>query len=285
MVLLCFEYKFNGAITNFVRSIIQPKSTNVFLLSNLDRGCALLSVISWAVLTIFLQSRKYLLATAYYFLVLYLLNISDSLASFLAFMIGGFVFLISRLSMANALCRTLFFRLFVISIICGSILMPIISYKMQPLDIIKTAQSYLPDSAKHRLFIWHFVAEKIVDKPILGYGFGSSRNFPVEENEMIQYEGMIWPPFPLHPHNNIIQIIFETGLIGLFLFLLLIYKNLLLVDTKKNDTIGVMGKSIYYACFTNYYIIGMISYSIWQAWWVSTAVLAACLIKLFTRQT
>jgi O-antigen ligase len=281
ILLLCFEYLFNGIIANLIRPITQAKSTRTFILSDLDRGCALLSVISWAMLAIFLQSRKYLLAITYYFLVLYLLHISDSLASFLAFMIGGLVFLISRLSMTSSLLRMVFLRFFIISIVCGSILMPIISYKMQPLDIIKIAKSYLPDSAKHRLFIWHFVAQKIVDKPILGYGFGSSRNFPVKENEMIQYKGWVWSPFPAHPHNNIIQIVFETGLIGLLLFLLLVYKNLLLVDMKKNDTIRENCKPIYYACFTNYYIIGMISYSIWQTWWISTAVLAACLMKLF----
>lgn len=286
IILLCLEYLSGGMITITVRSIIQPTLTNIFAWTNLDRGCALLSVISWVILAILIQYRKYVLAIGYYFVILYLLYLSDSLASFVAFIGGGFVFSISRLSMTSTMLKTAFFRLFIIGIFSGSILMPIISYKMQPLNIIEASHSYLPDSAKHRLFIWHFVAEKIVEKPVFGYGWGASKNFPVEENEMIRYRGEeIWSPLPLHPHNNVIQVIFETGIIGFCLFILLIYKNLLLVYMAKNDTIGADCKSIYYACFTNYYIIGMISFSIWQAWWVSVAILAACLMRLFVRQT
>lgn len=340
IALFFIEYASHGIITRTFRTIFQPKSSSQFFLFILDRGCSLLSVLSWVAIAIIISYHRYLLALIYYLIIFYLLYISDSLASFLAFTIAGLVFLTNRLLVTKSL-QSVFLKLFTLAMISGSILMPIIAYKIQPHYASDHYAKFLPDSAKHRVFIWHFVAEQIIKKAILGHGFASSRNFKIDEKQMISYNQWTWSPLPLHPHNNIMQILLETGLIGLILFLSLIYKyiqkisNISLVQSSKsgkinrttenNKKIGVYSndlenwnvrqelsersvhevreyantpqfcetnsskqksidvlnyKSVAYACFINYYIIGMISFNIWQIWWVCSSFGAMILFKL-----
>ncbi|MDR0329386.1 MAG: O-antigen ligase family protein [Rickettsia sp.] len=296
IALFFIEYASHGIITRAFRTVFQPKSSSQFFLFILDRGCSLLSVLSWVAIAIIISYHRYLLALIYYLIIFYLLYISDSLASFLAFTVAGLVFLTNRLLVTKSL-QPVFLKLFTLAMISGSILMPIIAYKIQPHYASDHYAKFLPDSAKHRVFIWHFVAEQIIKKPILGHGFASSRNFKINEKQMISYNQWTWSPLPLHPHNNIMQILLETGLIGLILFLSLIYKyiqkisNISLVQSSKsgkinqtkenNKKIGVLNyKSVAYACFINYYIIGMISFNIWQIWWVCSSFGAMILFKL-----
>ncbi|WP_341749079.1 O-antigen ligase family protein [Candidatus Tisiphia endosymbiont of Sialis lutaria] len=300
IALFFIEYLSHGIITKTFRTIFQPNSSGQFFLFLLDRGCSLLSVLSWLLIAILILYHKYLLALIYYLLIFYLLFISDSLASFLAFTVGGLVFLTNRLLATKAL-QSIFLKLFTLAMLTGSIMMPIISYKIQPYYALENYAKFLPDTAKHRVFIWHFVAKQIIKKPILGYGFASSRNFKVDKEQMVSYHQWTWSPLPLHPHNNIMQILFETGLIGLILFLSLIYKyiqkisNISLVQSSKYDKMNLASKeididtlnykSVAYACFINYYIIGMISFNIWQVWWVCSAFGAIILLKLLLRRS
>lgn len=298
--LFFIEYFSYGIITRGFRTIFQPKTSEHFFLFTLDRGCSLLTVFSWIVIAILMQYHKYLLALIYYLLIIYLLFISDSLASFLAFIVGGLVFLISRLSITRSL-QSIFLKLFIIAILTGSILMPIISYKIDPYEASNHYANFLPNSAKHRLFIWHFIAKKIVEKPIFGHGFSASRYYSqyyqVNNEKIITYNQWPLSLFPLHPHNNIMQILFETGLIGFLLFLSLVLKyikqiaNLALLESPANNIYSKISAKILnhtaisYAAFISYYIISMISWNIWQTWWVCTAFGTMILFQLLVRNT
>ncbi|XVN43221.1 MAG: O-antigen ligase family protein [Candidatus Rickettsia vulgarisii] len=285
--IFVIEYLSHGATSRSFREIFQPESKQFFL-HTLDRGCGILSILSWIVIAILTQYHKYLLALIYSLLIFYLLFISDSLASFLAFFIGILVFLTCRLLMTKYL-QSLFLKLFTIAILAGSILMPIISYKINPYEASDHYAKSIPLSAKHRLFIWHSIAKQITEKPILGRGFSSSRQFSIERNKdtttSIHYNNDLWSTFPLHPHNNIMQILFETGIIGFILFQSLVCKYL-----KQISNLGAANSSLSssilncrsaaYAAFINYYIISMISWNIWQTWWFYTIFGVIILFKL-----
>ncbi|BBJ31673.1 putative polysaccharide polymerase [Rickettsia asiatica] len=264
ILLFFIEYSSHGFLTRIFKAS--------FGLYMLDRGCALLSITVWVVVIILLSNGKKRHALMLYILVLYLLSISDSLASFLGFGIGGIIFILTRFM------KPIFFKLIAISLITSSLLFPVIAKQIEPRDL---SERYLTTqaSAAHRLFIWHFVANKIIEKPILGYGFASSKYIKVNDSEMIDYNGEKWHPLPLHPHNNILQITLELGIIGLILFLSLIYKYLKQIDNIKNNNF----RSASYACFINYYIIGMISYNIWQIWWISSGIWVLVLMKLLVK--
>ncbi|MCC8417631.1 MAG: O-antigen ligase family protein [Rickettsia endosymbiont of Bryobia graminum] len=281
------EYWSHGIISRTFRNIFQPNSTQ-FALYTIDRGCALISIFSWIVIAILLQQRKYLLTIIYLILITYLLFISDSLASFLAFILGGLVFLTSRLFMTKTL-QSLFLKLFTIAILSSSILTPIILYQIDPHEASYHYAKSIPPSAKHRLYIWHSIAKQITEKPIFGRGFYSSKAFSIEWNKdpstAVSYNNVSWSTFPLHPHNNIMQILFETGVIGFILFLSLVYKylkqigNIGLADASISSSI-LNYRSVGYACFINYYIIAMISWNIWQTWWFCTIFGVIALFKL-----
>lgn len=96
---------------------------------------------------------------------------------------------------------------------------------------------------------------------------------------MINYNGEKWHPLPLHPHNNILQITLELGIIGLILFLCLVYKYLKQINNIKSSNF----RAASYSCFINYYIIGMISYNIWQIWWISSGIWVLVLMKLLVK--
>ena len=264
-ILLFFtEYSSNGFLTRTFKAS--------FSLYMLDQGCALLSITVWVVVIILLSSGKKRHALMLYILVLYLLSISDSLASFLGFGIGGIAFILTKFM------KPIFCKLITISLITSSLLFPVVAKQIEPRDL---SERYLTTqaSAAHRLFIWHFVTNKIIEKPILGYGFASSKYIKINDSEMIDYNGEKWHPLPLHPHNNILQITLELGIIGLILFLCLVYEYLKQISNLKNKNF----KAISYACFINYYIIGMISYNIWQIWWISSGIWVLVLMKLLVK--
>ncbi|WP_341786835.1 O-antigen ligase [Rickettsia endosymbiont of Cantharis rufa] len=264
ILLFFIEYSSHGFLTKIFKAS--------FGLYMLDRGCALLSITAWVAITILINDKKYRYALMLYILVLYLLSISDSLASFLGFGIGGVIFILARF------IKSIFFKLVTISLITGSLLFPVIAKQIEPQDLSEKYLATQP-SAAHRLFIWHFVANKITLKPILGYGFASSKYIEAGDSEMINYKGEKWHPLPLHPHNNILQITLELGVIGLILFLCLVYKYLRQIDNMKNNNFRVAS----YSCFINYYIIGMISYNMWQIWWVSSGIWVLVLMKLLVK--
>ena len=313
ILLFFIEYSSHGFLTRIFKAS--------FGLYMLDRGCALLSITAWVAIIILLSNGRPLRKLAYreevggdterrtatysnvredsstgstyklplevefpkrsskrihalmlYILVLYLLSISDSLASFLGFGIGGVIFILARL------IKPIFFKLIAISLITGSLLFPVIAKQIEPQYLSEKYLTTQP-SAAHRLFILHFVANKIIEKTILGYGFASSKYIEVNDSEMIDYKGEKWHPLPLHPHNNILQITLELGIIGLILFLSLTYKYLKQIDKIKNNNF----RSASYACFINYYIIGMISYNIWQIWWISSSIWVLVLMKLLVK--
>ena len=60
----------------------------------------------------------------------------------------------------------------------------------------------------HRLIIWSYVKEKILEKPLIGHGFFSSRNIANKMKET--QNGTKFQLIPLHPHNGILQIWFNN---------------------------------------------------------------------------
>jgi O-antigen ligase len=283
IILFLIEYLSHGALSKAYRNTFQPDSQQYFYLYMLDRGCALLSLSSWVIIGILIKYKKHLLAVIFYISVLYLLSISDSLASFLGFIVGGLAFCICKLLTVKLL------RFISSALVLGSLVMPILAYNINPRAISDQYVDVLPISNIHRIFIWHFVTNKAIDKPIFGWGFGTSRKFKINNNEMVQYKSHFLSPLPLHPHNNILQIWFETGFVGLVLFLLLIYKyskNIVQIIITGRETLNSEAINfgvVSYACFINYYLIGMISFGIWQLWWVSSGIWLVLMMSLLVK--
>ncbi len=261
IMLFFAEYYSHGVISTSFKSIVQQKSM-LFELPWLDRGVVFASLLSWAVMHNLLKQRQIMLAISIYASVTFMLYLSDSLAGFVGFILASIAYLVLYLTrMRLGWLMRICFALYIIA-------MPIFAYKQDPLEI--SNKYSIPDSAKHRLFIWNFAAHKIADHPIIGYGFSSSKNMATE-NDIVHYGQYEWCLLPLHPHNNVLQILLETGLIGLMLFMLLV-DNILKWTIRNNSVIAA-------TCFINYFFIGTISFGIWQSWWIGVGALFVVLIR------
>ncbi|MGV2431922.1 MAG UNVERIFIED_CONTAM: O-antigen ligase family protein [Rickettsiaceae bacterium] len=136
----------------------------------------------------------------------------------------------------------------------------------------------MPISYAHRLFIWKYSAEKSMEKPLLGYGLGSSKLIKPLESEVVYYNDIRLSTMPMHPHNNVMQIFLELGLVGLILFASYIWNILSRITELSVKDFELSLTS--YAIFINYFVIGMISFNMWQSWWMMIILFMLLLMNM-----
>jgi O-antigen ligase len=261
IVLFYVEYYTEGIISQSFRRVFQQSSHNQhFALSMLDRGCSMLAIYTWFAIWYILPRSKFL-ASLLYVVVLVTLGLSDNTSGFVAFIAGGIVFVVLYITKMRLVW------LMTVGFIIAIIAVPIFTYKQDPMML---SDKYLGThlSWQHRLFIWDFVAHKANERPIFGHGFNSSRY--LGEDKVVHHHDMTLPLLPLHPHNNILQIWLELGFVGLALFALILCG--ITSEIKKHYT--EISGSLVSAALINYFVIGMISFGIWQSWWVCTGLFA-----------
>ncbi len=129
-----------------------------------------------------------------------------------------------------------------------------------------------------RIAIWEYASELIFEKPVLGHGFDSSR---VIGNKGLLIPGTNWPALPLHPHNAFLQIWLELGVVGVTLVALmigLVWRYIELQIKENRDA------SVLIAVFVTALVISLISFGIWQYWWIATWALVAGAIQCIKPQ-
>ncbi|MBC6403072.1 MAG: O-antigen ligase family protein [Hyphomonadaceae bacterium] len=138
----------------------------------------------------------------------------------------------------------------------------------------------LPRPWEHRLVMWAYSTEKILEQPWIGHGFDAVRTF---DRVMDHPDFPDWRVMSLHPHNFGLHIWLETGLVGIILAvtaLLFIRREAIQYasgDRFKSGVIcGVMISLI---------IIGNVSYGVWQHWLWALVFFATGLLRLVFRVT
>ena len=141
---------------------------------------------------------------------------------------------------------------------------------------IKTQSFNIPFSIldPHRQFIWGFSLTKFIKRPLLGYGPDTS-NF-IEGGQRVigsKYTGDM-TFIPSHPHNFLIELLLETGVLGTFSFIIFI----LILNYKLIQLADLRGRN--FLIFFNGYYWGasLVNFSYWQAWWQGSYFLILCLI-------
>lgn len=140
----------------------------------------------------------------------------------------------------------------------------------------------VPPSAAHRILIWDFTAARIAEKPWLGWGAEAARTipggrdlFPVETLDrfgLASEASRAWfarpqpQRLPLHPHNAALQVWLDLGAAGAVLALWL---GLALGAAAGRHGAGAVGALAAGA------VTGMLSYGLWQEWWIGFALLVA----------
>lgn len=132
----------------------------------------------------------------------------------------------------------------------------------------------LPFSAAHRVVIWDFVTARIAERPLLGWGFESSRAIPggkanassatldrlgiTDAEQRARFAMPNAESLPLHPHNAPLQLHLELGVVGAALAALLV--ALIALRARHPGAFGALTAAA---------VVGSLSYGLWQGWWIA----------------
>lgn len=131
-------------------------------------------------------------------------------------------------------------------------------------------------SASERFQIWSFAIDHIKQSPIYGHGIEATRFIKMPEKGLI-VEGKEWRSI-MHPHNGILQLWIEFGIIGI-VFVCAFFIFLLNQISKLPDYAFKAAISTFAALF----VIGSVGYGLWQGWWIGTLFFSASYCSILTK--
>ena len=150
---------------------------------------------------------------------------------------------------------------------------------------------WLPFSARARIVLWGYTAEKIPETPLLGIGIGSTReldaqlkndpNAVVIADTVKPGRAFVWGKGP-HAHNGFLQAWYELGAVGAALLLAAGLGVLWSIGR-----LPAAAQPFVLAQFAAYLVIAAFAWGIWQSWLMALtglapiyAVIAAPLVEL-----
>ncbi|MBW8813944.1 MAG: O-antigen ligase family protein [Caulobacterales bacterium] len=141
------------------------------------------------------------------------------------------------------------------------LLMPFVGAVSQALGLAQK----VPLSWAERLGYWDAACRFIGQRPRTGWGLDASRTFT--------------PLIQLHPHNGALQLWLELGVVGAALAALVWLTLLWSLAGSRRDSVaaGAMGSAAVYLLF------GLVSFGIWQEWWLALGALVAVIVALSRR--
>lgn len=147
--------------------------------------------------------------------------------------------------------------------------------------IVKAKKLYFEKKIIHRLVIWSYTKEKILERPLFGHGAFSSR-FIGLDYQITNINNVKMPAISLHPHNNIMQIWLELGLIGLIIFYFFIYSLIKKLDSYNENKIIFSVMPL--ISFIQVFFIGQLSYGFWQSWWIAIIIINFLLYSMLFKE-
>jgi O-antigen ligase len=133
---------------------------------------------------------------------------------------------------------------------------------------------WIKHSGQHRVEIWHFAAERTLERPLFGWGFNASRYVP-NGNEVSQFLPPGQSLIPLHPHDAFLQVWLEIGAVGT-----IIVAGILLLGLK---AVGQWPAAVARFTLPGYaagLVIAGLAFGIWQSWWMATLAFSAVAYRM-----
>jgi O-antigen ligase len=137
-----------------------------------------------------------------------------------------------------------------------------------------TTAHWIKHSGQHRVEIWHFAAERALDKPLLGWGFNASRYIP-NGNEVSHFLPAGQSIIPLHPHDAFLQVWLELGAIGAIIVGAMLLLTLRIVD-QWPAAVARFTLPGYAAGL----VIAGLAFGIWQSWWMATLAFSVATYRM-----
>lgn len=121
-------------------------------------------------------------------------------------------------------------------------------------------------SAGARFDIWNAVSDYALCNPAYGFGMEATRHI-----QDFAFAGLYDKrDFVLHPHNNILQLWIEFGVLGAAwaaAFALFLLRRIRLLPPLERAAVT--------ACFAAAFTIALVGYGLWQSWWAGALFLVA----------
>ncbi|GGF26215.1 hypothetical protein GCM10011611_35340 [Aliidongia dinghuensis] len=141
-------------------------------------------------------------------------------------------------------------------------------------------------SALHRVYIWDFVTTRIAERPIFGWGLDAARRIPGGQDTVRLGEGcpgaipVEGQKLPLHPHNAVLQTWLELGAVGIVVGFgtVILALGRSYVDRRRTAAAALVAASVAGT------LVALVSYGVWQEWFLSSLMLAAAVAALALRQ-
>jgi len=129
------------------------------------------------------------------------------------------VAIVGALLMAAIAWRTPRLALSLLTIGLLTLLMglPLVALAMNPALPFGIDPSAWEPGLQHRLYMWHFTAERIAERPWFGWGLESARAMPGGAELVALYKAGVAETtviLPLHPHNALLHVWLDGGTLG-----------------------------------------------------------------------
>lgn len=270
LLIALLEYQSNGAIYAFLTGYLHPSAGN-WQLSSLNRTTVIASLALWPMLLLIRKCGFGLIALAAAVLVVgWLAFSSTQLTARPAFLLGlgvALATLIAGRIAAHALAASAALATVILPLLA---LGPLAPSRLEPLF------NGLHFSVLHRLHVWQFTAQRILEKPLLGWGLDAAQRIPGGDATFSGDAKLM----PSHPHNGILHVWLELGAVGALLLLamqILIWRALASKAISREARAAAAGL---YACAMTYFLM---AFGVWQNWWMATLLLVAALMVFAER--
>jgi O-antigen ligase len=151
-----------------------------------------------------------------------------------------------------------------------------------PVVADQTPRLPLPDW--HRQVIWGFTLDIFLHHPVFGVGPNTVNMMPGASDYV---PGLNQEYIPAHPHNFVLEIASESGVVGLLALVTVLIVLLKMVfqiaarsqAARRGDKDSAAGQDVRAAAYTAIFLIGafwtsaLSNFSIWSAWWLASFML------------
>ncbi len=268
MLLFAFELATTAFITRMLRGIALADFRVPEGFNPVARGTTVLAVLLWPAVAVLWRvwgkpawSIMTIAAAAAIALLL------PMLAGFLAIAVGAVTFALAyRFRRATLAVMAAAF-------VSYAVAAPVLSTTVLGPELLAKVETKIPVSWEHRLGIWRHVAGKALERPWRGHGFDASRYFGRAGDTFKAVKGHSrLSALPLHPHNAVLQLWLELGIIGIAAFLLIFAGIVRTIWSHGGH--AILGAAAT-ASLASYLTVNLLSFGVWQSWWHATAWLGA----------
>lgn len=265
MALALFVFLFEGVsgagLTRLVRG--DDPASAATNLERVGRGVVLFAVLLWPA-SVALAGRHRLIGVAFFVAAAAAVALLPMNAALVGLLLGAITFLAVRVAPRTALSAL------VIAFALYAAFAPWLSRDVVNLQMFQSRQVVLPTPWAHRIGIWTFAAEQATNVAPLGAGFDAARAIGAREDviEALRPQfGYAPAALPLHPHNALLQIWLELGVVGV-IAIILIFAGL--VRALWRWRLPPWHRAAAAAAVVAALPPFVLNFGVWQAWWIAS---------------